>query len=121
MAEDDGTLQRRLERISEKFDDLRVRGDKVGMDMTMYNISDCCAYQWGDVKRCLFYSRNRPDGELYIKTELTCALADLVTQLRNLAWASGKDWDELIEIGLERWEARIEDFEQSRGGLRPLR
>lgn len=107
--------------IADKFDELRARAEKVGMTMDMHNVSDCCAYQWGDTKKALFYSRNRPDGELYLKTELTCSLADLLTQLRNLVWASGKDWDELIAIGLERWEARIEDFEQSRGGLRPVR
>ena len=107
--------------IEAKFDELRERARKVGMVMDMFNVSDCCAYQWGDVKKALFYSRNRPDGEIYLKTELTCALADLLTQLRNLVWASGKDWDELIAVGLERWEERIEDFEQRRGGLRPVR
>lgn len=121
MTEEDCPLQMRLEAISDKFDELRKRAEKIGMVMDMHNVSDCCAYQWGDVKKALFYSRNRPDGEFYIKTELTCALADLLTQLRNLVWASGKDWAELVEIGLERWEARIEDFEQSRGGLRPLK
>jgi len=121
MAEEDSPLQMRLEAISDKFDELRERAEKVGMSVDMHDVSDCCTYQMGDVKKALFYARHRPDGEFYLKTELTCALADLLTQLWNLVWASGKDWTELIEIGLERWEERIEDFEQSRGGLRPVR
>lgn len=117
---DDSPMLMQLEAIDDKFEELRGRAEKIGMSMDMHNVSDCCAYQWGDVKKCLFYSRNRPDGELYL-AELTCALADLLTQLRNLVWASGKDWVELVDIGLERWEVRIEDFELSRGGLRPLK
>lgn len=120
MAQDDSAIQRRLERIGGKFDELRARAEKVGMSLDLHNIGECATYQMGDAVKALFYSRNRPDGELYLKTELTCALADLLTQLRNLAWASGKDWDELVAIGLDRWEARIEDFEQCRGGLRPV-
>jgi len=117
---DDGLLQQKVEQIDRKFEELRKRAEKVGMSMDMYNVRGCCAYQWGDVEKCLFYSRNRPDGTIYLTAELTCALSDLLTQLRNFVWSSGKNWDELIDIGMERWEERIEDFELRRGGLRPV-
>lgn len=120
-TKDDGALHRRVERIDTKFEELRKRAEQVGMSMDMYNVSGCCAYQWGDVEKCLFYSRNRNDGTIYLTAELTCALSDLLTQLRNFVWSSGKNWDELIDIGIERWEERIEDFELRRGGLRPVR
>lgn len=121
MAEDDSPAQVRRESQQLKFHSLLERAQRIGMTADIYMLGLLIGYEMGDIQRSLFYSRQRPDGDIYLKTELETAISDLVMQLRVFIYCAGKDWNEMVEMGFERWEARIEDFEKSRGGLRPLR
>ena len=100
---------------------LLERAQRIGMTDDIYMLALLIGYEMGDIQKALFYSRQRPDGDIYLKTELEAALSDLLMQLRVFIYNAGKSWDGLIKMGFERWEARVEDFEQCRGGLRPLK
>jgi len=121
MIRDDHPSQVRRESQELQFQSLLERAQKIGMTDDIYMLGLLIGYEMGDVQRALFYSRQRPDGDLYLRTELECGLSDLLMQLRVFMECAGKSWDEMVAMGFERWEARIEDFELSRGGLRPLR
>ena len=120
MTKDDHPSQVRREGQSLNFLALLERAQKIGMTDDIYMLGLLIGYEMGDIQRALFYSRQRPDGDFYLRTELECGLSDLLMQLRVFIYNAGKDWEEMVRMGFERWEARIEDFEQSRGGLRPI-
>lgn len=60
-------------------------------------------YELGDLAKALTYIRFYPEFEVAYRGEAKAALADLIAQVELLVETLGLDWEELRELGDERF------------------
>lgn len=60
-------------------------------------------YEIGDLHKAVTYSRFYPEYEIAYRAEARAALADAIAQMELITETLGFDWEELRELGDERF------------------